>query len=90
MDNDEAIRLLEEELAPFRGLSYAALVDRMPDSPMAYQRSAPGGTEYQIEIEVFRHRPGEIIYVIGSIDDGGWRAFLPLTRSFIKSPDEPA
>jgi hypothetical protein len=25
--------------------------------------------------------------VLGSIDDGGWRAFAPLTRSFIKSPD---
>jgi hypothetical protein len=87
MDNDEAIRLLEQELAPFRGLSYAALVDKIQESPMAYERSV-GGASYQIEIEVFCHRPGETIYVIGSVDDGGWRAFSPLTRSFMKSPDE--
>jgi hypothetical protein len=23
----------------------------------------------------------------GSVDDGSWRAFAPLSRSFIKSPD---
>jgi hypothetical protein len=24
---------------------------------------------------------------MGSIDDGGWRAFVPISRSFIKSAD---
>jgi len=86
MDNDEAIRLLDQELASYRGLSYAALVDKMPDSPMTCERVV-NATTYQVEIEVlWEHRPGENILVIGSIDDGGWRAFLPLTRSFMKSP----
>jgi hypothetical protein len=28
--------------------------------------------------------------VLGSIDDGGWRAFKPLCRDFIKAPDGSA
>ena len=27
------------------------------------------------------------IRVMGSVDDGRWRAFMPLNRSFIKAPD---
>jgi hypothetical protein len=32
-------------------------------------------------------KPGENLHLIGSIDDGGWRAFLPLTESLIMKPD---
>ena len=32
-------------------------------------------------------RPGGNVRVIGSIDDGGWRAFVPLSDSFIKAAD---
>ena len=89
MDNEEAIRLLEQELAPFRGLSYDALVHKIPDSPEVCERSGAGGTTYQVEVEVlWELRPGGNVLVIGSIDDGGWRAFLPLTRSFMRSPGE--
>jgi hypothetical protein len=43
---------------------------------------------YQIEIEVFwDNQRGGNVRVMGSIDDGGWRAFMPLTRDFIKAPD---
>jgi hypothetical protein len=27
------------------------------------------------------------IRVMGAVDDGGWRAFMPLTDSFIMAPD---
>jgi hypothetical protein len=39
-----------------------------------------------VEIQTFwDSQPGGNVRVMGSIDDGGWRAFLPLSRSFIKS-----
>ena len=37
---------------------------------------------------MWEYRPGGNVLVTGSIDDGGWRAVSPLTRSFIKSADE--
>lgn len=44
--------------------------------------------KYQVEIQVFwDDRQGGNVRVAGSIDDGAWRAFVPLTRDFIKAPD---
>jgi hypothetical protein len=31
---------------------------------------------------------GGAIRVIGTVDDGGWRAFRPLTEDFIVGPNE--
>jgi hypothetical protein len=87
MNNEEAITLLEQELARFRDEPYADLVNRMSVGSH-FDRAGPSGTNYQVEIEVFwEDRPGGNILVMGSIDDGGWRAFVPLNRSFIKAPD---
>lgn len=57
MNNEEAIAVLDEELAKF-------------------------------EIQVFwDDRLGGNVRVLGSIDNGGWRAFVPVNRDFIKAPD---
>ena len=49
--------------------------------------ASPGGVTYQIEIEAFwDSEPGGDIRVLGSIDDGGWRAFAPLCDDFILTP----
>lgn len=88
MDSDRAVQLLERELASFRDESYAALVRRIPDRSLEYERSAADGTTYQVEVQFFwDDQPGGNVRVMGSIDDGGWRALLPLTRSFIKAAD---
>lgn len=88
MNNEEAIHLLERELTRFRDESYADLVRRIPAGSLDYERAAASGTKYQLEIQFFwDDRPGGNIRVWGSIDDGGWRAFVPLNRSFIKSAD---
>ena len=43
---------------------------------------------YQGEIRVFWDaEPDGAIRVMASIDDGGWRAFVPLTEDFILAPD---
>ncbi len=88
MNNEEAMRVLDRELAVLREESYAALVDRIRAGPVVYERPGTGGTRYQLEIQVlWDDRTGGNVRVIGSIDDGGWRAFVPLTRSFIKAAD---
>ena len=88
MDNDEALTILEHELARFRTESYEDLVSRPPIESLHVDREGPSGATYQVEIQFFwEHHPNGNILVMGSIDDGGWRAFSPLTRSFIKAPD---
>jgi hypothetical protein len=46
------------------------------------------GTRYQVEITAFwdSGKPGNL-RVLAAIDDGGWRAFKPLSTDFIMAPD---
>ena len=88
MDNEEAIALLELELARFRADPYVNLVSRITAGSLDIERTAPSGTKYQVEIQVlWDGGPGGNIRVLGSVDDGGWQAFKPLSRDFIKAPD---
>ena len=88
MDRDEATRILERELAAYRAESYDGLVRRLVGESLHFERPGTGGGLYQVEIQfMWDGVPGGDVLVIGSIDDGGWRAFLPLTRSFIKGAD---
>lgn len=88
MNDREAIELLERELAGIRGESYDELVRRISAGSVALERIGPSGVRYQVEVQVFwdDHRGGNV-RVTGSIDDGRWRAFVPLSRDFIKGPD---
>ena len=88
MNREEAIGLLDRELAHLRGAPYSELMRRISTEAVNLECTAPSGAWYQIEIQcVWDDRPGGNIRVIGSIDNGKWRAFLPLTRGFIKAPD---
>ena len=89
MTNVEAIRILDQALQVFRDEPYNDLVNRLGTGPVVCERRGPDGVNYQIEIDfVWDGRTGGDVLVTGSIDDGGWRAFVPITRSFIKSADE--
>jgi hypothetical protein len=89
LNNEEAIRLLERELDVFRRESYAELVRRIDAEPIVLERAGGGSTRYQFEIQFFwDDQRGGDVRVMGSVDAGGWRAFVPITRSFIKSADE--
>ena len=81
--------MLEQELSAYRNEPYDDLVRRIPGGVLAYERMAPSGAAYQVEIDFcWDGQPGGNVLVIGSIDDGrGWRAFAPLNRSFIKAAD---
>ena len=88
MNNDEATQVLDTELARYRTESYADLIGRISDTSIELERTAASGTRYQIEIQfLWDNRTGGDVRVMGSIDDGSWRALFPLNRSFIKSAD---
>ena len=88
MNKAEAGRLLEEALDRFRQESYEALVRRIDAAPATEEREGASGTLYQLEfLFVWDDQPFGNVRALGSIDDGAWRAFVPMTRSFIKAPD---
>ena len=86
MDSGEALGLLEAALGKFRPLSYGDLAQRIDAAPETSEGRGPSGAVYQIELSVmWDDQPRGNIRVMGSVDDGRWRAFAPLTRSFIKA-----
>jgi hypothetical protein len=86
MDTGEARRVLSEKLALYRPLSYSELVGRI-DTIETVEISRSEGLPWQLEFQFFWDTdPGGNVRVGGSIDDGGLRAFFPVSDSFIKSP----
>jgi hypothetical protein len=87
MDNDEARAILAEHLGSYRALKYEELALRI-DSIETAEVQAPSGVRYQLEVRVlWDHEPNSDVRVLGSVDDGGWRAFRPLNDDFIRAPD---
>jgi len=89
VDKKEAHSVLGMQLASYRLRTYAELAawarERRMHTPAAV---APSGKQYQIEVQfLWDDKPNGDVRVSGSIDDGGIRAFLPLTDSFVVSPD---
>jgi hypothetical protein len=53
-----------------------------------FEIAGPSGTRYQLEIQAMWDRnPGGKLRILGCIDDGGWRAFVPVTDDFLIDPD---
>ena len=89
MDNKEAKTLLENALRLFRDKPYSILSSMIEKEPDISEVTGELGTKYQIEIQIFwDDKPFNNVRVLGSIDDGGLRAFSPLSADFIKSPSE--
>ena len=87
MDNNEAKILLQKTLEQFRQYSFKELQGSIGNI-FTFQVDGESGVQYQIEVEaVWDGKPGQDIIVLGAIDDGGWRAFSPLSDSFIIRPD---
>lgn len=88
MDKAEAARLLTIELATFRQRRYDDLAT-MADLPKhTIEVVGASGIRYYVNVVV--HWDGEAggnVRVIGTIDDGGVRAFVPMSDDFIKAPD---
>jgi hypothetical protein len=87
MDASEARTLLAERLRQFREYPHDRLVG-LVGSCHVEERRGPAGTMYQLEFQFFWDaQPGGSVRVIGSIDDGGIRALVPLFDAFIKAPN---
>jgi hypothetical protein len=87
VDKQEARTILDEHLESWRTKHYEELVDWIGETSVAGVEGA-SGTAYQIEVQVYWDgAEGGPVRVMGGIDDGGWRAFVPLTGGFIMAPD---
>jgi len=89
MNKEEATSILVERLGQLRKCSYAEL-KQMVEDRISKREELVGqsGNNYQIEIQAFwDHKPDGQIRVRGSIDDGGWSAFLPVISDFIMAAD---
>jgi hypothetical protein len=83
MDKSEAQAILGEQLGRFG--SYAELLPFVASKRVeTFEVRGASGTNYQIEIQFFwDDKPSGDIRVVGSIDDGGLRAFVPLTQDLL-------
>ena len=87
MDHAEAHAMLHLQLAVWRRRSYHELRERVGTSER-FEAVGGSGAWYQGEVQlVWDDERNGAIRVIASIDDGGWRAFLPLTDDFIDNVD---
>lgn len=87
MDRSEALSVLDSALAGYRARAHRDLLPLLTRQD-TFTVPGPSGTVYQLEIQAVWDGPRNgNLRVIGSIDDGGLRAFVPLTRDFVLSPD---
>lgn len=87
MNKTEALHVLLEQLRLWRKRSWSDLRNEIGRS-QRFEVTAESGTWYQGKIQAFwDDKPDGAIRVIASVDDGGWRAFVPLTADFILAPD---
>jgi hypothetical protein len=79
--------LLAAAMLEHEQMSNAALAARIGQIHAQSVRATDGRT-YLIEIEAeWDDQPGGPVRVVGAIDDGSFRNFLPLSAEFIVAPD---
>lgn len=87
MNKTEALQVLRAHLARYRGRAHNELASLVGE-PEMFTVHGPSGAEYQVEIEVlWDGKAGKNLRVLGSIDDGGFRALVPLCDDFIMTPE---
>ena len=87
MDKEEAKTILANELEIYRQRSYEDLLYLLNTQDTA-EIKATSGVIYQLEFQaMWDDKKGGNLRVMGAIDDGGFRAFVPLTDGFILAPD---
>ena len=85
MNREEALSVLSTCLEAYRRQPYAELAGKLGNQGCD-ELVGPSGATYQIEIDIVRDA-GTDLRVIGSVDDGAWRSFAPLSESFIIGAD---
>lgn len=85
MDKKEAKLLINDILKDYREKDYSVLKGLVNSEPDTGEIVGKSGVKYQYEIQVFwDDNVGGNIRAIGNIDNGGWRAFKPISDDFIK------
>lgn len=88
MDKVEATQVLTTELAKFRSRPYKDLVAMVDAPKRTLEIDGSSGSRYYVDVLIYWDgEPGGNVRVMGTIDDGGARAFVPLSEDFIKAPD---
>jgi hypothetical protein len=88
LNKEEARSLLDEELANLRRQPYSVLVETLLGCDDIVEKRGPSGTTYYLEpTACWDDKKKGHLRVSISIDDGGWRAFVPFTDDFIIAPD---
>ena len=89
MDKEEAKIVLNTFLAKYRAKTYNDLQYLLNEQDTSeVEVEAESGAKYQLEIQaVWDDKKDGNLRVMGSVDDGGLRAFMPLTSDFIISPN---
>jgi hypothetical protein len=86
MNREEARALLAEHLDRMAAAGHAALAVRVGENDVLELTGAPG-VHYQIEVQImWDSAPRGALRLLGGIDDGGLRAFVPLTDSRLLAP----
>lgn len=89
MNKQEAEKIIADQLKPYRQQPYSELIKMIKQKPSTYEVRGLSGALYQIEIQAFwDDQPNGNVRIMGSIDDGSWRSFSPLSDDFIKSPTD--
>jgi hypothetical protein len=88
MDRAEALQVAGAVLDRLRRRPYDRLVAELLREPQTEEITGPSGAAYQVEVEaIWDDRKKRHLRVMVAIDDGGWRAFAPLSTDFIVAPD---
>jgi hypothetical protein len=88
MDKLEARRILDRRIAELREEPYERLKSHWLHQPDCEQITADSGAKYQVEIEaLWDDEFAGHLRLVASIDDGGWRALVPITEGFIVASD---
>ena len=88
MNKIEAKGIIKNKINEFREKPYSELIEMIDSEPVVYEIEARSGALYQIEFQSFwDDKPNDDVRVIGSIDNGKWSAFKPLSEDFIKNSE---
>ncbi len=87
MNKEEAKTVLNTLLAKYRAKTYNDLQYLLNEQDSS-EVEVESGAKYQLEIQaVWDDKKDGNLRVMGAIDDGGLRAFKPLTNDFIITPN---
>jgi len=80
MNREEALHALNHEVARLRGRTHAEL-SAFVDTPGHFEHIGKFGQTYQVEVgAAWDDKPGQVLRLFFSVDDGGIRAYLPVTK----------